>query len=739
MRPFGRVLLGAAVFAVSSYMHVPSAVAGEPVEEVRRALDELDGWLGTGVNGDRWRDFLKSDQLRAQLSKGPDADPKVLDEVVGQYLGEAEGLDLPRFVAVREAIDAWRAKLTAPEPEQLVEAARSGSARFVPTTSADVRRSRRRLRAATRELNRFLRRIGDNGQRWRRFLRQDDLEAQLAADEANWRTLREIADRYSSGYRGLEMPVFSRVTDALRSHLEMLRTRQNRQASEEFQQAIDVLVANLEAALADPHGDNLDRLARTIGWFDDRGQLRPIVEGTRRHFSHPNLFVQVSGDFIGKMQQQVDVTGPVRDVILGTSIRGTGRTTGQVSLQLVPNDRHAAFDAVFVGANRSRTTGYNGPAVIRSRGLTRITARKRILMDEDGIYALGTDADAQTSTRTTGVSTNVRIPFRRLADRIATRKVCEQKRNGERVAARHAEEQFCERMDEQTAELVVKGNDAYFGKFRQPLVKRDQFPRQLSFRTSADHLFVSAVAANRYQFGAQSAAPQVEGDADIVLRVHESAANNTFFGMLSGVHVENEDVKAQLLNTFGTLPERFQEEEGRDPWSITFAEEKPITVEFDDGQFAVTFRGDRYTSGRRSFPTGMDVSVRYAMELTERGLKGTRQGDVGATPPGWDGQRRFSLREQTLRRMVQRRFGKIFQEEIILEDIELPEGSAGAGRLQPVQYYSEDGWLMLGLRHISEAEAVALNGSRERTASSSDYASNLFAGVLAVWLDSLTF
>ena len=63
----------------------------------------------------------------------------------------------------------------------------------------------------------------------------------------------------------------------------------------------------------------------------------------------------------------MDEVTPVKDVILGTNISGTGRTVGKVDLQLVPTDDKAILDTVLSGKVHSRTVGHNGPATIHSQ------------------------------------------------------------------------------------------------------------------------------------------------------------------------------------------------------------------------------------------------------------------------------------------------------------------------------------------------------------------------------------
>src|SRR5688572_16905002 len=53
----------------------PQAPSGNAAQEVARALDRLDAWLGDNPNGDRWRQYLRTTELRSELQKGIDADP----------------------------------------------------------------------------------------------------------------------------------------------------------------------------------------------------------------------------------------------------------------------------------------------------------------------------------------------------------------------------------------------------------------------------------------------------------------------------------------------------------------------------------------------------------------------------------------------------------------------------------------------------------------------------------------
>ena len=54
----------------------------DEVGRLEAALDNLDQWVGAGPNGDKWRDFLRSPALRAEMAKGDQAEPSVVVEDV---------------------------------------------------------------------------------------------------------------------------------------------------------------------------------------------------------------------------------------------------------------------------------------------------------------------------------------------------------------------------------------------------------------------------------------------------------------------------------------------------------------------------------------------------------------------------------------------------------------------------------------------------------------------------------
>jgi hypothetical protein len=114
----------------------------------------------------------------------------------------------------------------------------------------------------------------------------------------------------------------------------------------------------------------------------------------------------------------------------------------------------------------------------------------------------------------------------------------------------------------------------------------------------------------------------------------------------------------------------------------------------------VTVRGSRFTSGDREFPA-MDIWAAYKIEPGPSGIRLVRDGDVQIYPPGFvpGGAEKLTVSETSLRRILQKRFNKVFEEVAVVEPLRLPEQLAHAGPLPMEQLVArKDGWVAVGWR-----------------------------------------
>ena len=119
-----------------------------------------------------------------------------------------------------------------------------------------------------------------------------------------------------------------------------------------------------------------------------------------------------------------------------------------------------------------------------------------------------------------------------------------------------------------------------------------------------------------------------------------------------------------------------------------------------DNTVRLTVHGSKYTSGEREFPA-MDVWAAYRVGRLDGRICLVRDGDVQIYPPGFvpGGREKLSVQETSLRRILQKRFNKVFDEVVEIEPLMLPGELESAGPLPLEQLQARnDGWLAAGWR-----------------------------------------
>ena len=703
-------------FIVGPCPGAAGAELADPSDAVQQALDDLDEWLGEGSDGLGWRAYLATVELRYQLALGRRADPAVVGRILDLYRAEVAALAEPQFASVRAALAAWLAELQPTEPAELVNEIEVAKSEFQAFGPDEIAAARDEVQRSIEQAEEVLARWGSEGPRWKRFLRWDELRSQSAAtaEEADVEALETLRRRLASGHRGLERAPFHRLRNAMRKLQQRQRARGLNEQN--YTAAMGFLRTNLEQYADTGNVENFDRVRDIVRILEERGQARPVLDRIRQRYSRPNLYVRVSEGLMQEaVRQEVSDESPVLQCILGTRITGTGDTRGTVQVDLVPSTNYVALDAIFAGTTRSRTVGRNGPATIYARGQSTINAKKRIFLNEYGITDQPTTSAINTRTRITGVATSIRGPLNRLVNRIARKRVAQSKRQAERIASRKAERQFNGRMDGQVAEMVGGGDDGTLDRIRSLLAERGQFPDDLRIRSTDTQARFEVLQADPLQLGAPEAPPRIDRDADVFVRIHESAINNLAFGFFSGVELTEADLLETVEELTGSVPERFQADPDQKPWTVTFPQFRPgpdfqpVTVRFRDGVVRMTFRGRAFKSGEDLYRIRMNITAKYRIENDGNRFRLVRQGGVEIFPAGFDPEKgRLSLRQSTLRSMLRRRFNKVFDTEFPLEDIALPEPLDHVRQLEVVHLAAEDGWLSVALSRIGlEPAALA--------------------------------
>ena len=573
-------------------------------------------------------------------------------------------------------------------------------AAFQPVTSARLNTAAARLRTALGPLRSLLNRSG-SGANWRKYLDWAALERQAAAaDSADVETLGRLYRRLDSGASGLEMPQFAGVRRALGAYLEAVSTARNPDAATVYEKRLDRLAQSVATAAAAGTPEPLEPVGPLLARLEESGQGLGVVQRIRRAVGRPNLYLQVDESLLARgVNRPVDETAPIDDVILGTRVRGTGHTTGRVFLDFQPSNDHGVIDLVLDATNHSRTRGGQGPVTVHTVGTTQIEARKRILIDEQGITALPVDADASVSTKTAGIGVNKKFG-KRLIRKIASRKVAEMQPKARAISEGRARERVRTQFESQTSGPIAQATRDYQTKFRQRLMSRGWYPEMLHINSDDRRLFVTARKSLTDQVAAFSHPPAVDSKAVLSARIHETFVNNLIEQELAGRTLTKQLLEEEMKKANRPMPTSLEDDADQPPWSITFAKRKPVEVKVSDNTVRLTVHGSKYTSGEREFPA-MDVWAAYKVGRLDGRICLVRDGDVQIYPPDFvpGGGEKLSVQETSLRRILQKRFNKVFDEVVEIEPLKLPGELESAGPLPLEQLVArKDGWLAAGWR-----------------------------------------
>ena len=571
---------------------------------------------------------------------------------------------------------------------------------FRPVSEGGLTTAAAKLRSALGPLDRLLAR-SPSGADWKKYLDWPALEAQAASgSNADPATLRRLQKLLDAGENGLEMHQFATVRRAVTAYAEAAEAAKSPEAQAAYAQRLDKLAAAVAAGAAAGTTEALDPVGPLLAKLADSGQAPGVVARVRSAVDRPNLYLDIDESLLGSaVNRVVDERAPISDTVLGTRIRGTGHTTGLVLLDFVPALDQAIVDIALDATNHSDTRGSQGPVTVRTHGTTKVDARKRIMIDDERVSALPVEAHASTSTRTAGIGVSKRFG-QNLIRKIASRKIAEMRPKAEAISEQKARERVRQQFDSQTAGAIAQAQSDYQAKFRRPLMDRGWYPEMLHLNTSDSRLSVVARKALTDQIAAFTPPPAVDPDAVMAARIHETLVNNAAEITLGGRTITQQFVEEQIKKNNGTLPESLGNDPDQAPWSITFAKRKPVELDADDSRVKMTVRGTRFTSGDREFPA-MDIWAAYRIEPADGKIRLVRDGDVQIYPPGFvpGGGEKLTVAQTSLRRILQKRFGKVFKEVVDVEPLKMPGQLAGAGPLPMEQFVArKDGWVAAGWR-----------------------------------------
>ncbi|MBL9095004.1 MAG: hypothetical protein JNL96_27550 [Planctomycetaceae bacterium] len=615
--------------------------------------------------------------------------------------------------ANQKATSAATSPTISPTPVQRTELGkqvRAAAKQFHDIAPSDVAAARNALQHAIVELDQFLATIDPSfAAGWKEYLRFDALVAEVwKAGDVDTAALFKLQRRYWGGFVGLEQPAFQNVAARLMAFTKLAEAAQNKTLEADYEKHLNQLADTIDAVAGKaPTPEQADAIAADLAWLEASGQATDIVEKLGARYSQPNLLVDVSETLVEEsLGRSVDQTEPVVDCILGTSIRGSGRTIGQVSVELIPNTDQAQLQTQLHGVNYSRTVGTNRSALIYSRGQTTLHGTSTLFVSDQGLTTGPVQAQASVRNQITGFGSTRGGLLGNIVKKIAAKKAPKQQGQAQQIAAAHARTKLAGSMQRQIVELVGDANAEIENKFRKPLLRFGQYPAQLQYATTDDAIVIRARQTTRGRLAAPGSAPEAAVGSPISVRLHQSLITNSTQGMLAGRKFDQQRIQLLAESLLGEMPERLQPKPGEEPFSITFADTNPVSLSFADDSATFTIRGKAFTSGDKSYD-GMNITGVYKLSSDGHGLKAVRQGDFDIVPPDFkrgSGQR-LNTRQIVLKRILTEKFGKAFPAEIVRDGTAVKDEQSDLGTMYVSSLRADGDWLVLGVNR--EAPGVA--------------------------------
>ncbi len=563
---------------------------------------------------------------------------------------------------------------------------------FHPIPGDRVVQARARLEKALKQLSGFLATgTAQNAQRWKKYLRWDELKTELAKnnDNIDLGELGQIAARYYRNYPSLENRRFAEMRAALLEYRTALALSSDSQSGSDICGSARSACKRLKAVPAaaidgiEPADWPLDRLA------GEHGQASELIAAVRSKYWYPNLYAAVSQRMVSAgIGDQITETTDVRDCILGTSLVGTAHMKGSTAANLIDSADRAQIELVLTGTVHSDNVGFNRGVQIFSDGDTQVHATKAIYVDADGISADAAQACCETDSRINCISARSC-----LIEKVAWHKAGRSKATAEQIGSQHAQAQIAERVDARAQDLLDKARSRFQEKFRKPLLRRDEFPQDIKFRTDANYLEVTWRQANTSQLAAAKRPTPITGDNDVAVQLHESFVSNFSRAMLGGVRLTGEKLVEILKQNKMEVPEALQPSDDKAPWAITFAATDPVSATFADNTIRFAIRGRQFETGETVVKNEMEMSAVYQLEKTPQGAHLTRQGDVSVEYIGTRG--RLPSDMIVVRTVMRQKFEALFAPEFVTTGIQLPGRWDKGGQLHLQQMAAQDGWLNL--------------------------------------------
>lgn len=555
--------------------------------------------------------------------------------------------------------------------------------------------ARLRLLASIERLERFLAGGGPEGAlAWAQWLELPALHEQVNRPESEVAILESIQRRYYQNQAGLELAPFVAVRNDLRGYLIAREYARHEQPYDLFRGRLTELSQCLERLEVEPTSADAQQAGRLIAWIEPLSPAGPsIAAAVRARYCRTNALARVSGRFLNHLlSKDVSERSIITDVILGSYTWGPAYSDGHVSFGLVPSQQHATLEVRLRGQTLCpANTAQKGRIVVHSSAHTSLSANKQVFIDDEGLRLLPASASCATSVQVQDVVANSRV-----LERLAARRVNRLLPQAEQAAARRAEAEASSKLDQQADAALGGVNDMFRRQIRAPLIRFDALPAMFQFQSDEGALRIALSQHSAGQLAAAGEPPPMAAQCDLAFAVHESMIENFCETLLGGHTIEDQQWLELVALLTGSSPRALWVHDRAERWSVTLADERPVTSQFAKDRASFTLRVVKVARGQREYVVPLEIEARFAPESTRDGPALARDGEVAirfAEPPAPE------IAAQ-LEPFLKAKFGAVFPSNLRFHGLMPPTGGS-LGKLRQLQldeFATNGGWLKLAYR-----------------------------------------
>ncbi|HEY1601605.1 MAG TPA: hypothetical protein VGG64_18540 [Pirellulales bacterium] len=659
--------------------------------EGRAALREVrQTYLVQGTSA-TWARRLSLDDVAAELRAGTRADPKVLKG----FIGELRRTDVPQYR--EKAFQRLSAALTARTKELAdipVDEWQSHCAEIAknspPATPAVIDAHRKLLAERLDSFERRLPELRQSTNRWSKFLFWPETRQLATSNVSDPDVLDRLERRWQNALSVWQSDELLEVSMAVQTYVPLLRSYLWPETAEERAAAWDQIAALLDpSALAEKAGPAA--LGQAIHNRERIGQAPQLTASIRRHFSHPNVVLQVRPSWLqAKLSQPINEPYRVNDVFAGARTVGSGRLVGKATFEVLPSQVVGRWVMRLDATSTARTTGYSDRVRVQSRANTSIRGEKQFVLDEVGLTSRRATADASTRIVYDGIDAEGLAPRRNEA----TRQTQARRPRAETDSSALAERTTIGQLDTEGQKLAASFNASYRKDYRDPLILANRLVPATRVRASRESVRWECDWISPTGFARTPASPQL-ADAAVAIGLASTALEEEATSSLAGRRLSGDELVKAVGGMLGASDAPGQTTQD---FAVTFAN-PPCEVQIANGVVHVRLQITSFQAAEVEYPA-MSVDVDYTPSERDGGLTLTRQGGLRVKFLAAEGEqpKAVSGRQQTLKLAVQRRLGRVLTEELRWPAIVLPDWIDRGAKLRVDAVSADAGWLQMALK-----------------------------------------